>query len=112
VSPSLDLVGLSLLRVLVFVVTAHQVATRHNLETSEDHRVTSMCGCQATTRETKAQGTGKANFSTVESFGVEERRTEAIMNIVLLSLSGHTVRDKLLGRHSRAWWLCAQLSLA
>jgi hypothetical protein len=40
----------------------------------------------------------------------KKRRTEAIMDIIWLSLSGHTVREELLGRHTRRGGCVQELS--
>jgi hypothetical protein len=60
----------------------------------------------------RVQGTGKVNLSAAMRVSEKKQRTEAIMDIIWLSLSGHTVREELLGRHTRAWWLCAEAILA
>jgi hypothetical protein len=96
VAPCLDFIFLPLLLVLVFVVPMYKVTSRNNLEPSEDHRVTSIALMATVKVESQGQGGTKVGGVSRRKAGVERRRTEAIADIILLSLSGQTCEQELL----------------
>ena len=78
VTPGFSLVCLSLLLILVLVMPMEEVPSRNDLQTSKDHRATSLIGFRLKRRGMGAQG-GSSVFSVkLGRVWAEKHKTEAI----------------------------------